>query len=131
MIKLNFTQYYVIFFVSGILVWKLVYLSFQFLNYLCDAWSYGDGNVHFFYHCVKSVCIWSYSGPHFPAFGQNREIRSMSPLSVRMWKMQCRITLNPDAFHAVCVRPEVPFLGKFEQKFQSCFVFEFEIRYLN
>ena len=20
------------------------------------------------YHCVKSVCIWSYSGPHFPVF---------------------------------------------------------------
>ena len=22
-------------------------------------------------HCVKSVCIWSYSGPHFPEFGLN------------------------------------------------------------
>ena len=24
-------------------------------------------------HCVKSVYIWSYSGPHFPAFGLNTE----------------------------------------------------------
>ena len=23
--------------------------------------------------CVKSVCIWSYTGPHFPAFGLNTE----------------------------------------------------------
>ena len=23
------------------------------------------------YHCVKSVRIWSYCGPYFPAFGQN------------------------------------------------------------
>ena len=30
-------------------------------------------------HCVKGVRIWSYSGPHFPAFGQ-----SISPYSVRM-----------------------------------------------
>ena len=24
-------------------------------------------------HCVKSVRIWSYYGPHFPAFGLNME----------------------------------------------------------
>ena len=24
-------------------------------------------------HCVKIVRIWSYSGPHFPAFGLNNE----------------------------------------------------------
>ena len=23
--------------------------------------------------CVKSACIWSYSGPHFPAFGLNTD----------------------------------------------------------
>ena len=27
-------------------------------------------------HCVKSVCIQSYSGPHFPAFDEYEEIRS-------------------------------------------------------
>ena len=37
-------------------------------------------------HCVKSVGIWSYSGPHFPAFGLNTGIRSISPYSVRMQK---------------------------------------------
>ena len=25
----------------------------------------------FKWHCIKSVRIWSYSGPHFPAFGLN------------------------------------------------------------
>ena len=33
------------------------------------------------FHCIKSVRIWSYSGPHFPAFGL--------------------ITPNTDTFHAV------------------------------
>ena len=27
-------------------------------------------------HCVKSVRIWSYSGPYFPALGLNTEIKS-------------------------------------------------------
>ena len=29
-------------------------------------------------HCVKSIRIWSYSGPHFPAFGLNRERYAVS-----------------------------------------------------
>ena len=32
-------------------------------------------------HCVKSVRIWSYSCPHFSAFGLR-----ISPYSVRMWE---------------------------------------------
>ena len=67
----------------------------------------------FFYylrvHCVKSVGIWSSSGPHFPAFSRIRteygKIRSISPHSVRMWenagKMRIKITLNMDTFYAV------------------------------
>ena len=43
-------------------------------------------------HCVKSVLIQSYSGPHFPAFGLNiseytlniSELLSSSPYSVQM-----------------------------------------------
>ena len=37
-------------------------------------------------HCVKSVRMRSYFGPHFPAFGLNKKIRSISPYSVRMRK---------------------------------------------
>ena len=33
-------------------------------------------------HCVKSACIWSYSGPHFPVFRLNME--SISPYSIRI-----------------------------------------------
>ena len=29
-------------------------------------------------HCVKSVCIWSYSGPYFPVFGLNTERKGVS-----------------------------------------------------
>ena len=35
------------------------------------------------FYCVKSVHIWSYSVPHFPAFGL---ILHISPHSVRMWE---------------------------------------------
>ena len=35
-------------------------------------------------HCVKSVRIRSYCGPHFSAFGLNTERRSIFPYSVRM-----------------------------------------------
>ena len=30
-------------------------------------------NVTLFLHCMKSVCIRSYSGPYFPAFGLNTD----------------------------------------------------------
>ena len=37
------------------------------------------------FHCVKSVRIWSYSGPYFPAFGQNTErYGGISPYSVQI-----------------------------------------------
>ena len=35
-------------------------------------------------HCVKSVCIRSFSDPYFPAFELNTETRSISLYSVRM-----------------------------------------------
>ena len=56
--------------------------------------------------CVKSVLIWSYSGPHFPrillAFGLNTERYGISPYSVRMRenvkKMWTRIIPNTEGF---------------------------------
>ena len=45
-------------------------------------------------HCVKSVRIRNYSGPHFPVFGLNAE---------RYGKIQTRITSNTDTFHAVTI----------------------------
>ena len=35
-------------------------------------------------HCIKSVHIRSYSGPHFPAFGL--KVLSIFPYSVQMWE---------------------------------------------
>ena len=50
-------------------------------------------------HCVKRVCIRSYSGPYFPTFGLNTEIhlRSQSECG----KIRTRITPNTDTFHPV------------------------------
>ena len=53
-------------------------------------------------HCVKSVCIRSYSGPHFPAFRLNTERYSVSLHNQSEYgKMQTRITSNADTFYAV------------------------------
>ena len=43
--------------------------------------SYENLNNFWEWHCVKSVRIWSYSGPYFPAFGLNT-------LSISTYKSQ-------------------------------------------
>ena len=53
-------------------------------------------------HCVKTVRIPSYSGPHFPAFGLNTERYSVSPrIQSECGRMRARITRNTDTFQAV------------------------------
>ena len=54
------------------------------------------------FHCVKSVGIWSYSGPYFPAFGLNMGrygvfLRFQSEFG----KMRTSLTPNMDTFQAV------------------------------
>ena len=52
--------------------------------------------------CVKSVRIWSYSGPYFPAFGLNTERYAVSHRSQsECGKIRTRVTPNTDTFHAV------------------------------
>ena len=51
-------------------------------------------------HCVKSVRIWSYSGPHFPVFGLNTERYSLRTQS-ECGKMRTRVTSNTDTFYAM------------------------------
>ena len=54
------------------------------------------------FHCVNSVRNWSYSGPHFPAFGLNREKYSVSfRIQSTCGKIRTKITLNTDIFCAV------------------------------
>ena len=53
-------------------------------------------------HCVKSVRIRSYSGPHFPAFGLNMERYSISlRVQSECGKMRTKIIPNTDTFCAV------------------------------
>ena len=62
----------------------------------------GTANYHYFNrktkHCVKSVRIWKFSGPYFPAFGLYPA--SLSTQS-ECRKIRTRKTLNMDTFHAV------------------------------
>ena len=51
-------------------------------------------------HSIKSVRIRSYSGLHFPSFGLNTETLRIES---ECGKMQTRITLNTDTFHAVMI----------------------------
>ena len=55
-------------------------------------------------HCVKSVRIRSYYGPHFSAFGLNTE-RYSTPLRIQSecGKIRTRITPNTGTFYAVAV----------------------------
>ena len=52
-------------------------------------------------HCVKTVHIWRYSGPHFPAFGLNSERQEVS-LRIRSecGKIWTRITPNTETLQA-------------------------------
>ena len=55
-----------------------------------------------YFHCVKSVCVRSYSGPHFPAFRLNTERYGVSlRIQSECGKMWTRITPNSDTSHAV------------------------------
>ena len=49
-------------------------------------------------HCVKSVFIWSYSGPYFPTFGLNTY-----SVQSKCGKRRTRITPNTYTFYAVSV----------------------------
>ena len=54
------------------------------------------------FHYVKSVRIWSYSGPYFPTFGPNTERYGVSlRIQSECGKMRTKITTNTDMFHAV------------------------------
>ena len=54
------------------------------------------------FHCVKGVCIRSYSGLHFPAFGVNTErCKLFLFIQSECKKIWTRITPNTDTFHAV------------------------------
>ena len=53
-------------------------------------------------HCVKSVRIWSYSGPHFPAFALNTERYGVFlHIQAQRGKMRTRITPNTETFQAM------------------------------
>ena len=57
-------------------------------------------------HCVKSVRIRSYSGPHFLAFGLNTERYSLSlRIQSECRKIRIRITPNTDTFHTKMLMP--------------------------
>ena len=52
--------------------------------------------------CVKSVCIRSYSGTHFPAFGLTTERYSVSlRIQSERGEIRTRISPNTDIFYAV------------------------------
>ena len=82
--------------------WDMPQISVQFLSEWRKAdWKLSKMTLKFILKVliknarVESVRIWSYSGPHFPAFGLNKE--------EECGKMQTRITPNMNTFQAVKV----------------------------
>ena len=62
---------------------------------------------------MKSVCIWSYSGPHFPAFGLNRERYGVCECG----KIWTRITRNTGTFYLVWVEKTLKDVAEKESRF--------------
>ena len=57
-----------------------------------------------FVHCVRSVCIRSYTGLHFHAFALNTEGYGVSlRIQSKSGKMRTRITQNTDTFNTVVI----------------------------
>ena len=55
-------------------------------------------------HCIKSVCIRSFSGPYFPAHGLNAERYELSlRIQSECGKIRTRKTLNTDTFQIVLI----------------------------
>ena len=67
--------------------------------YYNQKWKWGQKIVEkVLLHCVKSVLIQSYSGPHFPAFGLNTERYSVS-LRIQSECGEIRTRKNPVSGH--------------------------------
>ena len=85
-------------------------LSSNFHNILLQYC--GKDHSAFICHCVKSVCIRSYSGPHFPAFGLSTDRYSVSHhIQSEYGKMRTIISPNTDTFHAVCIGEAEQIIG--------------------
>ena len=75
---------------------QLIYL----INWLVSIWEEFGLLISLSYthllslHCVKNVRIWSFPGPHFPAFGLNTE-------RYEVGKIRTRKTPNMDSFYTV------------------------------
>ena len=87
------------------LLWFVTFFMIQTLT-LAWKWSKKNANLELklilLMHCVKSVHIRSYSGPHFSAFELNTERYGVSfPNQSECDKMPTRITPNTDTFYAV------------------------------
>ena len=78
-------------------------------------------------HTAWSVRIWSYSGPHFPAFGLHTKKYSVSlRIQSEYRKKRTRITLNTDTFYEVSV---CLFLEKYDEPSESVAFLKIEIFY--
>ena len=78
--------------------WKFVVTMVQICRCRIPGWPKLGTEVSSI-QCIKSVCIRSYSGPRFPAFGLNME-KSYVSLCIQSacGKMQTKITPNTDTF---------------------------------
>ena len=57
--------------------------------------------IHFHINCLKSVRLWNFSGPYFPAFGLNTERYEVSlRIQSECRKIRTRKIPNMDIFHA-------------------------------
>ena len=79
----------------------------NFLLSLFNSWfTFSWRRITMWHHPLREKCIrsWSYSGPHFPAFGLNTEIYSVSLRIRSEWgAMHTRINPNTNTFYTVLI----------------------------
>ena len=85
-------------------VWRKLQMFLVTVN-LLYIFGWGTVKIEMIRHCVKSVCIRSYSDPHFSVFWLNTEKYSVSfCIQSKYGKIRNKITPNTDTFNAVRVK---------------------------
>ena len=75
--------------IEGYVAGSILLLLILVVSFTINLLPFSCFPILFHAHCVKSLRIWSFSGPYFPAFGLSTEygeILRISRYSVQMWE---------------------------------------------
>ena len=92
--------------ISNFLREKLKFFLGQLIAWINETFKrnqFSNSLKIFAVHCVKSVCIRSFSGPYFPTFGLNTERYRIFPIQSEREKILTGEAPDTNTFHAFVV----------------------------